>query len=85
MAERIPNVRALITGGTHHAALGRWRADNHRLAAQLRVIALFHGRIKRIHIEMKHDSEHSGDRLSRPVKRLKSHEIHTVVHDLEMI
>ena len=52
----------LITGGTHHPALSGRRADNQRSAAQPRVVTLFHGSEKRVHIKMEDYAEcrHSG-------------------------
>src|ERR1039458_2847936 len=52
-----PELPRLITGGTHHPALGRGRADDHRPAAQPRVVPLLHGSEKRIHIKMEDYAE----------------------------
>ena len=41
----------LIAGRGHHAACPR-AADRNRLAAQLRIVALLHGRIERIHVHV---------------------------------
>src|ERR1035437_7863980 len=58
-----PKLPRLIAGGTHHSALGRGRADNHRSATQLRVVALFHGSVKRVHVEMKDHTKHRSGKL----------------------
>lgn len=39
-------------GRTHDTSLDWRRADNHRLAAQRRIIALLHGNVERVHIKM---------------------------------
>jgi len=54
----------LITGRTDHATLGGWRTDNHRLADHGRVVALLHGGVERIHVEMGDDAEHRDERLA---------------------
>ena len=53
-----------IAGGADHAALGGRRAHDHRLAAQFRMITLFHGSVEGVHIEMENDPEHPAHSLA---------------------
>jgi len=48
----------LVAGRADHATLRCGRADNDRLAAQRRIIALLDRRVKRIHVEMEDDAKH---------------------------
>src|SRR5271157_4010537 len=60
-----------ITGGAHHSALSRRRADNHRTAPQPWVVALFDGRVKRVHIQMENHTIHRQQRLPRTLQSQK--------------
>jgi hypothetical protein len=53
--------------------LCRGRANNHRPATQLRVIPLFHGSEKRIHVQMEDHTKHFGGRLPHTLKSQKPH------------
>ena len=63
-----PKFPRLIAGGTHHPALRRGRADDHRPAAQPWVVALFHRSVKRVHIRMEDDTMHRQGRLPRTLQ-----------------
>src|ERR1035437_3817103 len=54
-----------ITCGTHHTTLCRRCANDHGQATQLRVVALFHGSVERIHIQMEDHSKHLAESLSK--------------------
>lgn len=48
----------LVAGGADYPALGGRRPDNHRLAAERRIVALLDGGIKRIHVQMEDHPKH---------------------------
>ena len=47
-----------VAGRANDTALRRRRADDDRLAAQRRIIALLDGRVESVHVEMEDDAEH---------------------------
>ena len=51
MAERNPKHRALIARRSNDAAFG-WIADRHRLTLESRIVTLFNGRIKGVHVDV---------------------------------
>src|ERR1017187_5367583 len=67
-----PKLPRFITGGAHHSALCRRRANDHRTATQLRVVALFNGSKECVHVQMADHTKHRAGRLPRTPKKLKN-------------
>ena len=63
----------LVRGGGHHPAPATDRAHDHRPAAQLGPVALLHGRVERVHVDVEHSparDEITTRETSRSVRQL---------------